>query len=275
MLGDFLRSNKLIHPVFYSDIIDGTPIVALCPNRPLFLQFGIYLGGSVIIQEYHNRSYLGRIRSIPFREFYDYGRGYLYEYVPSFAYDRSKCVYRALDGWRFSSIEGIRSIFGDDFVFYCMVGSDGFCSAFDNSKMGYHYVEERRKFIRYEHHAIAIEQNFVIHFNRHQGETCKPYISLDPFDDLKKPFKVVYEHEDFKNRLETRNKALLVFAGSERFKEYNLFQNNCEHFARWCKTGEHKSKQVTSGMIDIGILIASILAKLPNPYLVKILKRFI
>lgn len=28
---------------------------------------------------------------------------------------------------------------------------------------------------------------------------------------------------------------------------YDLFGNNCEHFARWCKTGEHKSEQVKDG----------------------------
>ena len=25
---------------------------------------------------------------------------------------------------------------------------------------------------------------------------------------------------------------------------YNLFGNNCEHFAHWCKTGRHRSAQV-------------------------------
>ncbi|MBW4477411.1 MAG: lecithin retinol acyltransferase family protein [Tolypothrix brevis GSE-NOS-MK-07-07A] len=29
-------------------------------------------------------------------------------------------------------------------------------------------------------------------------------------------------------------------------KEYNLFYNNCEHFAHYCKTGEHRSRQVES-----------------------------
>ena len=28
---------------------------------------------------------------------------------------------------------------------------------------------------------------------------------------------------------------------------YDLAYNNCEHFARWCTTGEHRSKQVTCG----------------------------
>jgi hypothetical protein len=30
--------------------------------------------------------------------------------------------------------------------------------------------------------------------------------------------------------------------------EYNLFFNNCEHFARWCASGEMESKQVQTGV---------------------------
>jgi hypothetical protein len=29
-------------------------------------------------------------------------------------------------------------------------------------------------------------------------------------------------------------------------RRYDLFSNNCEHFAYWCKTGSHRSSQVES-----------------------------
>lgn len=33
---------------------------------------------------------------------------------------------------------------------------------------------------------------------------------------------------------------------------YDLFQNNCEHFATWCKTGRHESRQVKRLLAAIG-----------------------
>lgn len=39
---------------------------------------------------------------------------------------------------------------------------------------------------------------------------------------------------------------------------YNILANNCEHFARWCKTGKHESVQVrdvlrNAGLITVGV----------------------
>lgn len=33
---------------------------------------------------------------------------------------------------------------------------------------------------------------------------------------------------------------------------YDLFGNNCEHFARWCKTGQHESRQVRRFLRAVG-----------------------
>ena len=42
-------------------------------------------------------------------------------------------------------------------------------------------------------------------------------------------------------------------------QNYNLLFNNCEHFANWCKTGIHRSKQIENLLNSnkIGILIGS------------------
>jgi len=39
-------------------------------------------------------------------------------------------------------------------------------------------------------------------------------------------------------------RAGMVLRGEIPWDSYNLTNNNCEHFATWCKTGERKSKQV-------------------------------
>lgn len=40
-------------------------------------------------------------------------------------------------------------------------------------------------------------------------------------------------------------------------KSYNLFFNNCEHFATWCKTGKHTSEQVKDTTSTTGGTVAS------------------
>jgi hypothetical protein len=45
-----------------------------------------------------------------------------------------------------------------------------------------------------------------------------------------------------------------------REQRYDLFNNNCEHLAYWCKTGRHWSPQAESlrGFIATGVVVAAI-----------------
>lgn len=45
-----------------------------------------------------------------------------------------------------------------------------------------------------------------------------------------------------------------------RERDYNLFDNNCEHFAYWCKTGDHWSPQADNlkGILLVGAAVAVI-----------------
>jgi hypothetical protein len=48
-------------------------------------------------------------------------------------------------------------------------------------------------------------------------------------------------------------------------EEYDLFTNNCEHFAIWCKTGSLVSDQVTklaAGLVTVGITAVASLTSL-------------
>ena len=46
-------------------------------------------------------------------------------------------------------------------------------------------------------------------------------------------------------------------------REYNLVFFNCEHFARWCRTGVYESDQVNSA-IDIAVESVAYVAQLIN-----------
>ncbi len=43
-------------------------------------------------------------------------------------------------------------------------------------------------------------------------------------------------------------------------KDYHLFDNNCEHFATWCKTGKHHSRQVDAAWGAAGAAAAAAVA---------------
>ena len=53
-------------------------------------------------------------------------------------------------------------------------------------------------------------------------------------------------------------------------KRYNLLFNNCEHFARWCKTGKHKSLQVENVLNKTASTILSISELMPKSFLLSI-----
>lgn len=136
----------------------------------------------------------------------------------------------------------------------------------------------------YEHYAVYIGSDRVIHFAADGGDFGKPYIHEAPIsefllkqenffvldfsagpNDPEKIYKgsgrlnafpnTIPSNDEFRDenaRLyspeETVERAKSVIGANEHnFKtKYNLIFNNCEHFAIWCKTGVATSYQVES-----------------------------
>lgn len=108
-----------------------------------------------------------------------------------------------------------------------------------------------------EHHGICIENNFVIHFSSVRMPTGSPprikYDSKDRInlkkgsDGGKRGVEVINPENDIKERLLCRNRAVWIFFHHEDWGDYDFFYNNCEHFANFCRTGEHASVQVEKG----------------------------
>lgn len=91
----------------------------------------------------------------------------------------------------------------------------------------------------YTHHGIYCGDGTAIHYS---GEKLKGIISrtsVDFFADGKKIFVQDYGSCDSPDVVIARAESKLGESG------YNLFDNNCEHFATWCKTGRKRSEQVT------------------------------
>jgi hypothetical protein len=100
----------------------------------------------------------------------------------------------------------------------------------------YIYLREKVTGKKFTHHGIYIGDNRVIHY--WDGKIRRGKIYKDKW--LRRSIEIQeYEKCYCSGRVVKRAKKRL---GEEK---YNLIFNNCEHFARWCKTGESKSKQVT------------------------------
>ena len=105
----------------------------------------------------------------------------------------------------------------------------------------------------YWHHAIVVRCSSVldttvrlIHYAEPTAEsTCKGTI-VEEWVDLCKQRGDLYRME-YRPR-SVYSSDVVIERGRSRLGEvrYNLLDNNCEHFARWCKTGVGKSEQVES-----------------------------
>jgi hypothetical protein len=111
----------------------------------------------------------------------------------------------------------------------------------------------------YKHYGIYNSERSVIHFSPDKGKEISPenaYIretSLAAFlkgDELHIDCSI---HPAFPpDEIACRARSLV---GKSR-GEYDLFFYNCEHFARWCATGELESKQVKKG-VAVAVTIAA------------------
>lgn len=111
----------------------------------------------------------------------------------------------------------------------------------------------------YTHHGIYIGDNKVIHY----AGFCETFKSgpieiadLTKFQGKAKKIKVVNYHGN-----EKFSPAEIVERAFSKLGEnnYDLFRNNCEHFAHWCVTGIFHSKQVSNAVKAVCAIGAAVL----------------
>lgn len=109
----------------------------------------------------------------------------------------------------------------------------------------------------YTHHGVYIGDNKLIHYSGEPGVSGKvTEITLEKF--AKHNLFWVYEHEDAlpAKEIVSRAKSRL---GEEN---YDLEENNCEHFAHWCCSGQSWSNQMVG--LGLGKVIGYAVASLAN-----------
>jgi len=109
----------------------------------------------------------------------------------------------------------------------------------------------------YEHHGVDIGEGWVVHFAGTDGTKGGAAVLRSRIEDF--AGAGVVEVRDYGHRLDAdqpvvRAESMLGRSG------YDLFSNNCEHFATWCVAGEHSSAQVEgaasgAGLVGIGAVV--------------------
>lgn len=62
--------------------------------------------------------------------------------------------------------------------------------------------------------------------------------------NLKNIKRILYGINECLPPMEVVERATALLEGRASWEKFNVFTNNCEHFATYCKTGEAKSKQI-------------------------------
>lgn len=126
----------------------------------------------------------------------------------------------------------------------------------------------------YQHHGISLGDGRVVHFGRgvfDMVNACIEVVSEDVFS-AGKQIKVVESPAKFEPDVIVRRALDRV---GER--DYELFENNCEHFVGWCRTGKIASRQAsifetmirqsaaagTRATVGRQLMVAASLKKLP------------
>lgn len=123
------------------------------------------------------------------------------------------------------------------------------------------HIKVRRR-LGYYHHGIDIGKDRVIHFAGEPGKKKDASIEETSLKEFLNGGKIeIVEYSECLSPQET----VRIAKNSLKQSEYNLLWNNCEHFARYCKTKEKKSEQVrdaaagtTAGLSSGGTVALSI-----------------
>lgn len=111
------------------------------------------------------------------------------------------------------------------------------------------------KRLLYTHHGVQVSDEMVVHFSGTPGNKRGATIRRDTLDAFANGGEILvraYGGKLARAEIVERAEAKVGQDG------YNLFANNCEHFACWCVTGYHRSAQVVAvnGTAGVGAATA-------------------
>lgn len=104
------------------------------------------------------------------------------------------------------------------------------------------HLRVRRLKGAYHHHGIDLGDGRVVHFSGEPLRWRDARVVCDALDDFCRGVQPeIVPHEGDTREVEETIATALAHVGEAG---YQLWTNNCEHFARYCKTGRRESVQV-------------------------------
>ena len=116
----------------------------------------------------------------------------------------------------------------------------------------------------YQHYGIYAGNGRVIHYAAKNGDFGSDVrvreTSLEQFAKGWK-YRVLQPNENnCKEKQFSKEETVCRARSRKGEKDYNLFFNNCEHFALWCETGLNKSEQVEKAVCTVALLGTALIA---------------
>ncbi len=106
----------------------------------------------------------------------------------------------------------------------------------------------------YSHHGVDCGDGTVIHFSGDDGEKKRPYVRRTSLDEFAQGAHVHVAHHAKDPKASVARAEQYLDADN-----YSLIFHNCEHFARWCATGRHKSRQVRIAISGLAVGVTGLL----------------
>jgi hypothetical protein len=106
----------------------------------------------------------------------------------------------------------------------------------------------------YTHHGLDVGDDMVVHFTGTPGSKRNAAIQKDSLEAFAQGGEV--STRDYGRRFDADEAAQRAESRVGQ-SGYDLYRNNCEHFARWCVTGDHKSKQVETANAAGGVGVST------------------
>lgn len=127
----------------------------------------------------------------------------------------------------------------------------------------------------YDHYAVNVGRGYLVHMTGGRSDSLqcvksiftrlagceKAEVKMEKCTDVVKPGSTVHIENGTWNGIQPLPVTTIIKRARSKVgtQDYHLLENNCEHFARWCRYGVKASEQAYSLKLILVFLLAEIL----------------
>ena len=122
------------------------------------------------------------------------------------------------------------------------------------------HIAVKRHGGHYRHHGIDLGDGYVIHFSGEPLYSKVPIVEKVTMEEFQKGGELEIVRYSKNSEPFSSDETIARAEKKQGEGKYNLINNNCEHFASWCKNGKARSSQVTKLAIATTLVAAGLIA---------------